>query len=570
MHKSVRNCSILLFSVLAMLSLFGSACGTNTRTAAKTSGIIAPESQQIFRWGILGSTDFTTLDPALATDAADVAAIQTIFTGLVQFNDKGDIKPQLAASYQVSPDGLMYTFNLKPNLKFSDGKPLTASDVAYSINRALDPKLQSPVSSYLSLIKDSDAMVTGKIKTLINDSLIVKDPQTIAIVIRQPVAYFLQTLAYPVSYVVEKSIVEKYGKNWTDHLNEGGGAGPFKVAKYSHTVGLDMVPNTEYYGAQPKLKQLEMHMTGQPEAAYNAYVSGQLDYSGIPNGKLDEALKRPDHVHVPVLALRMIQMNYLTKPFDNLKVRQAFDISLDRDLLAKTLFRGLVIPSNRFIPEGMYGANPAQVKGPDGTTSTAGNANMARKLLQEGLKEEGYSSVTALPTITFTETNATNSLKRANALIDQWKTVLGVNIKVNAVDAQTYSKLLHDNTGKTGLQMWDYAWQADFPDPHDWLNVFFGKGELQNNMNYGQNNSPMAKDQQAIQAELQKADYMLDKDARAKKYNELEQKLSTEAAWISMYQTAADAMLSPHVHGYSNNPLGVIDPEDWGDIYITQ
>ncbi|GCE23519.1 peptide ABC transporter substrate-binding protein [Dictyobacter kobayashii] len=568
MHRSTQKRSAFLFSCLVVLGLLVSACGTNAQPVRKASNVIAPADQQVFRWGILGSTDFATLDPALTTDASDSMAIQTIFTGLVQFNDKGDIKPQLASSYQVSSDGLTYTFTLKPGLKFSDGKPLTASDVAYSINRTLEPSLQSPVSSYLSLIKDSDAMVNGKIKTIINDSLIVKDPQTISIVIRKPVAYFLQSLAYPTSYVVERSIVEKYGKSWTDHLNEGGGAGPFKVEKYSHTVGLDLVPNPEYYGAQPKLKRLEIHMTGQPEAAYNSYISGQLDYTGIPSGMLDEALKRPDHEHVPILALRMIQMNYLTKPFDNLKIRQAFSLSLNRDLLARTLLRGLVIPSNRFIPEGMYGANPGPVNGPDGTPTTAGNPNLARKLLAEGLKEEGYKSADAIPAITFTEANASGSLKRANALIDQWKTVLGVNIKVNAVDPQTYSKLLHDNTGKTGLQMWDYAWQADFPDPHDWLNIFFGKGELQNNMNYGQNNSALAKDQQALQDELQKADYILDKDARARTYNVLEQKLSTEAAWISMYQTAADIMLSPRVHGYADNSLGIIDPEDWGNIYI--
>ncbi|GLV54470.1 peptide ABC transporter substrate-binding protein [Dictyobacter sp. S3.2.2.5] len=571
MHKIAQKYSIFLcFSALALLGLLGSACGSNAQMAQKTSGIMAPASQQVFRWGILGSTDFTTLDPALATDSTDVAAIQTLFTGLVQFNDKGEIKPQLAQSYQVSPDGLMYTFKLRLNLRFSDGTPLTASDVAYSINRTLDPKLQSPVSAYLSLVKDADAMVSGKIKTLVNDSLIVRDPQTISIAIRQPVAYFLQTLAYPTSYVVEKSIVEKYGKSWTDHLDEGGVTGPFKVARYSHTVGLDLVPNSRYYGTQPKLKRVEIHMTGQPEAAYNAYLSGQLDYTGIPTGKLDEAMKRPDHVHIPVLGLRMIQMNYLAKPFDNVKVRQAFDLALNRDLLARTLFRDQVIPSNRFVPAGMYGASPTEIKGPDGTTGTAGNAALARKLLQEGLKEDGYSSVAALPTITFTEANATNSLKRANALIDQWKTVLGVNIKLNTVDTQTYSKLLYSNAGKATLQMWDYAWQADFPDPHDWLNVFFGKGELQNSTNYGQNNSPTAKEQQAVQAELQKADYILDKGARAKKYNELEQKLSSESAWIPLYQTTADVMLSPHVHGYINDPLGVVDPEDWGDIYITR
>jgi oligopeptide transport system substrate-binding protein len=229
-----------LFALLCLsITLIAAACTTNhdNQTA------VAPDNQQILRLPI-GSTDFTTLDPALVQDGGDVEAIQTIFTGLVQFDNKGNIKDQLAASHTISPDGLRYTFTLRPDLKFSDGTPLTADDVAYGINRTLLPATQSPVTNYLNLIKDYDKITGGQIKTLIGDSLIVKDPRTFVIVLKQAQAYFLQTLTYPTSYVVERKLIERYGKKWTDHLSEGGGAGPFKVASYSHTLGLDVVPDS--------------------------------------------------------------------------------------------------------------------------------------------------------------------------------------------------------------------------------------------------------------------------------------------------------------------------------------
>ncbi len=112
----------------------------------------------------------------------------------------------------MGSDGLTWTFNLKPNLKFSDGTPLTSADVAYSINRALLPATKSVVGPvYLALIKDSDKLNAGKIPTIIGDSLLTPDPNTLVIIANKKAAYFLDALAYSTSYVVEKSLIDKYG-----------------------------------------------------------------------------------------------------------------------------------------------------------------------------------------------------------------------------------------------------------------------------------------------------------------------------------------------------------------------
>jgi oligopeptide transport system substrate-binding protein len=549
---------VILFSLLIMAV---AGCTNPTNLTYGTT----PARQQILRLPI-GATDFTTLDPALVQDASDVSAIQTLFTGLVQFNDHGLIKDQLAASHSVSPDGLTYTFILRPHLHFSDGTPLTAQDVVYSINRTLTPTTQSPVTSYLSLIKDYDKIINGQIPTLIGDSLLVKNTQTLAIVLQRPQVYFLQTLSYPTSYVVERKIIDRYGKNWTDHLSEGGGAGPFKVASYSHTLGLVVVPNPFYYGHHPYLQKIEFSISGDANTTYQAYLSNQYDQTSIPTPKLDYAKTRPDYVHAPALSLTMIQLNYTVKPFDILKIRQAFDIALNRNLITRYLLRGVVTPTHRYIPVGMYGANPQEVVGPDGSTGTGGNRAMALALLQQGLRDGGYRSIHDLPPITLSTVNGLGSLQMANVLADQWENLLGVTVHINPIDPNQYDQA----SGSGTLQAWVYSWLADYPDPHDWLSIFFGKGESYNVMHYGQNHTSMAAQQQALQQQMAQADMLQNFTLRARLFNEIEEQLARETAWIPLYQASYNYLQNPAVHGLGVNPLGIIDPEDWNSIYIAK
>src|SRR5207249_3715544 len=123
----------------------------------------------------IGPSDFGTLDPALPALSTDITAIETFSTGLIEFKSDGTIIDQMAASHQISSDGKSYTFNLKPNLQFSDGTPLTAQDIAYGINRSLQPQTKSPLASFISAIKDFDQIASGKVNTLIGDSIIVQD-----------------------------------------------------------------------------------------------------------------------------------------------------------------------------------------------------------------------------------------------------------------------------------------------------------------------------------------------------------------------------------------------------------
>src|SRR6266699_817295 len=499
-------------TLLVLMSMLLVACGGGSTTTTTTPSK-APASQQVLNmpfWN--GTSDIKTFDPALSTDTNSIAAINNVFTGLVQLDDNLKIQPQLASSYDLASDGLTWTFHLRPNLKFSDGTPLTSADVVYSINRALLPATKSVVGPvYLGLIKDSDKLNTGKIKTIIGDSLLTPDPNTVVIKANKKATYFLDALVYSTSYVVEKSLVDKYGANFTDHLNEGGGDGPFKVQTYTHGKNIVLVPNPNYYGPKPQLTKLVYPFYKENSTAYKAYQSGELDYTDVPSADLASAKSLPNNQYmlVPQLWINYYTMNYLVKPFDNIHIRQAFALAVNKDLIAHSVYKDTVVASNHIVPQGMPGYNP-NLTGPEGVASTKGDPAKAKALLQQGLQEEGWSSVSQMPAIQLTYPSGTQDLdNEIAAVVQMWQTNLGVSVKAKAED---FNKLLTDTeaalNNPKGLQFWELAWIADYPDPQDWTTLQFGKGAL-----YSQ-------------------------------------------------------VLKPYVKGLVFNPQLLIPPDDWGNVYV--
>ncbi len=570
MRPSKKLMTTLLPTMLALMGMLLVACG-GTSTTTTTPSKAAPDKQVLNYPFQVGISDIKTFDPALSTDAPSIAAIDLVFTGLVQFNDKLEVQTQEAASYSVGPDGLTWTFKLKPNLKFSDGTPLTSQDVVYSIDRALQPAVKSTVGPiYLALIKDSDKLVAGKIKTIIGDSLMTPDPNTVVIIANKKASYFLDALVYSCSYTLEKSLVDKYGTNFTDHLDTGGGDGPFKVQTYTHGTNIVLVPNPNYYGAKPQITKLVYPFYKQVDTAYKAYQAGQIDYAAVPSADLASAklLSNNQYSLVPQLWIDYYAMNYLTKPFDNIHIRQAFALAIDKDLIAKSVWKDTVIASNHIVPQGMPGYNP-NLTGPGGA-GTKGDTTKAKALLQQGLTEEGYSSVAQVPPIKLTYPSGSQDTdNEVAALVQMWQTTLGISVKANPED---FNKLLTDIVAATnnakGLQFWGIAWIADYPDPQDWTTLQFDKGVPNNNSNYGQNSTSDASAQQAVQQALEAADVNPDQTARLKAYMDAEQQLVNDVAWLPTEQVAVSQVLKPYVKGVIFNPQLLVPPDDWGNIYI--
>lgn len=561
-----------LASIFCVFAILLSACGGASTTGSKNGSgnlVAAPASKQVLREPIIGG-DFDSLDPALtASGLGD--PYNLIFTGLVQADDQGIIHDQLATSHQISADGLTYTFKLPSNLKFSDGSKLDAHDVAYSINRTIDPATKSDVSNYLSLIKDYDKASAGKIPTLVGDSIIVKDPATLQIILSKPAAYFLQALSYSTSFVVNQKLVTQYGAKWIDHLQDGAGDGPFKVKSYSHNSGLVLVPNPNYYGKQPRLQEIDEIITSDRDSAFKSFKAGQFDVAPVPPADIPASENLPGYLETPAAADRYISMNYLTKPLDNIKVRQALDLALNKDLIVNSIIGKAATPSNHIIPNGIPGYNP-DLTGPDGVKGTTGDQTKAKQLFGEGLKEEGYSSVSQLPTVTLSYSQSYKAgVDTMAAVANEWKQVLGFNVKLNGMQGNDLTSQEFSTAGKSGpLQMWYGGWSADYLDPQDWTSLFFAKNASHNGVNYGQNNSSAATAQQAVQGELEKADVTQNQAERLKLYQDAEQKLVNDAAWITVYQSFEDSIINPKLQGWKLPSSGSMATDDWANVYFAQ
>jgi peptide/nickel transport system substrate-binding protein/oligopeptide transport system substrate-binding protein len=529
----------------------------------------APPSQQVYR---VPAGQIQTLDPAIAGDVSSIQAVEMVFTGLVQLDDQLNLRPQLAQSWDVGPDGLTWTFHLKPNLKFSDGTPLTSNDVAYSIDRALQPSTNSQTSvTFLSLIKDYDALHSGQIGTIIDDSIFTPDDNTIVIVTSKKAPYFLSALAVQSSFVVEKKLIDKYGKHFTNHLNEGGGAGPFIVSKYNPNHGIDFVPNANYYDPKPQLQKVIFSFYQYDENIYKGYQIGQLDMIPVPPNlkELEAARNTPGFHQIFKLTIYYNAMNYLVKPFDNIHIRQAFALAINRKTINSKIWLNLRIPTYHIIPQGMPGYNE-YLTGPAGVTDPAGDPKLAKDLLLKGLHEEGWSSISQVPPIKLTYSGYPHS-PEIDAVIGMWQSVLGIFVEADPVaDYNTFINQVNAaRNNPYGLQLWEDGWSADYVDPHNWTTQFFDKDSPENNVNYGQNNSTVAVQQQSVQKLLEAADINSNHDSRFTMYRQAEQQLVNDVAWMPMFQDTSTFLLKPYVRGIIvSNPSELTPPDDWATIYI--
>ncbi|MBX5450862.1 peptide ABC transporter substrate-binding protein [Thermogemmatispora sp.] len=572
MRKQKVTTGVFHLLLLGILALFVAACGGGGQSGTTTKAK-APASQQKFIFANTGVQDIETFDPALVTDLPSSTAINLVFTGLVSLDENLNVQPEIASSWDISPDGLTYTFHLRNDVKFSDGTSVTSEDVAYSIDRALQPATKSPVAgSYLNLIKDADLLSAGKKPSIIGDSLKTPDKYTISITLSKKAAYFLDALAYPTSYVVEKKIVEKYHQSWTDHLDEGGGTGPFKVQSYQHNKQIVFVPNPYYYGPKPQLQQIIMPFYQDVKTAYQVYQTGKIDITPIPITNIQQARARTgEYSETPQLSIDYLGMNYLVKPFDNIHFRQALSLAINRDQIMSAIWKNTRKPTYHIVPQGMPGYNP-NLTGPAGVASTAGDKAKANELLQMALKEMGLSNPGQLPALQlYYPSGSQDVTNEITTLADQWHNVLGITVKPVATD---FNKLLEDLNAAPGnpkgIGFWSIAWIADYPDPQDWLTLQFDAGSPNNQVNYGQNHSSDAAQQKQVQKNLEAADAMDNGPARYQAYNQAEQQLVNDVAWLSLDQRIGMRLLKPYVIGMKFNAQGLFPPELWANVYIAQ
>jgi oligopeptide transport system substrate-binding protein len=262
-------------------------------------------------------------------------------------------------------------------------------------------------------------------------------------------------------------------------------------------------------------------------------------------------------------------MNYLTKPFDNVLIRRAFELALDKDLIVRAVWQGQNRATNTLGPVNTLGY-PGELPGPE-RQGTNGNSSLAQSLFQQGISGEGWSSIAQVPPITFTYASDSPAFdNEVSAAIQMWDTYLGVHVQSHRVSEETLAQEIASTRNNAhGLQFWASHWTAEYPDLQDWITRQFDKGSPNNTMNYGQNNGPNAIPQQQTQAQMEQADTVFSTRQRFQMYQQIERQLVDDVAWIPMYQIDAPTLLNQNVIGMMNqNNRPVMPPDDWAIVYI--
>ena len=487
----------------------------------------------IFR--LLG-TDPTTLDPALTTDSTSYEIVVEIFGGLVRLNDNPNepIVNDLAEGYTVSEDGTVYRFKLRENAMFSDGTPVTAEDFKWSWERAAVPETGSPiVKEFLGDIVGIKDIIEGNATS--TEGITVIDDHTLEVKIDAPKPYFIAKLTYPVTFVLSRDNIESGGENWTDAPV---GTGPFVLKSYEIGTSLVLARNENYWDTKAFLDEVQFNLAGG--SAMAMYENDEIHVSGIPSASFERVTDPAEPLSQEVVDVppsfftSYIGFNVEMPPFDDVHFRRALNYAVDKQLIAESVLQGRVIPAHGPLPPGFIGFNPElEPLGFDPDKAV------------EELNLSAYADPETRPRIVLTVSGTGGSPPTyLLAVADMWERSLGVAVEFQEVEWATFL----EEVDNYRLQMFALAWSPDYPDPHTFVDVLFRSDSAINQTQY-------ANDE--VDALLDEATTEPDPVKRVQLYQEAEQIIVNEAAWVPMWWGASDKILvKPDVNGFRLSPLG--------------
>jgi oligopeptide transport system substrate-binding protein len=473
------------------------------------------------------STNPRDYDPA--TNGGD----KLIFSGLVSFDPNLNLIPELASSWDISPDGTVYTFHLRPDARFHNGKPVTAQDFIYSWDRAVDPETESnTVLTYLGDIVGVTERHDGKADSI--SGLQALDDHTLQVTIDAPKPYFLQKLTYPVAYVVDRDNVES-GPDWYRTPN---GTGPYRLARWDSFKSMLYERNDDYYLEPAKIPYIIYQLyTGE---TLRLYESGDIDIAGVGGSSLPRFQDPAEPMHADLrdgvsLCTGRIVFDNDQPPFDDPKVRQAFTQAFDRDKYIDIIFQNDALPAHGVLPPGLPGYN-TELKG------LPYDPEKARQLLAESK----YGGADKLPLIVYTTSGHGSDIGgRVSALAQMWQQNLGITITVENLEPDKYFDLVY--AGQHG-QLFNSTWCADYPDPENFADALFHTGAQQNEGHYSNPDVDKLLEEARVERDVSK---------RLKLYQQIEQMIVNDAPAIFTEHYLSHVLVKPYVEGYVLSPIGV-------------
>ena len=478
--------------------------------------------------------DPPTLDPHLTTDVNSAVYAVEIFGGLMTIDKNLAIVGDLAESWDVSADGKTTTFRLHPNAKFHNGRSVTTNDIKWSLERAADPLTEAfNASVFLGDIVGVQQKLAGS-SNAISGVQVIND-STLTITTDAPKPYFLSKLTYPVSFVLDQQNVES-GRDW---IFEPIGTGPFRLEEYRPGEVLRLAKFNDYHLGPAMIDEVEFLISGGNSMLM--YENDELHITGIPLGLLEgvldpsNALSREVVPAPPQFDVDYFGFNTTEPPFDDVKVRQAFNYAIDRASLASTLLEDLVVPAAGILPPGFPGYNP-DLQG------YKYNPDKARQLIQDSK----YGGLDELPRITLTLPGSFGAAVSPSieAMLAMWEANLGVRIELLQTEWAIFLQDLH----RQRFQMFGgLGWIADYPDPENFLDVLFHSQSSNNQSEYTNFKLDLL---------LERARVELDETARFELYHQAEEIIVADAPWVPLWHSnGGSVLIKPNVNDYFLFPL---------------
>jgi oligopeptide transport system substrate-binding protein len=480
-----------------------------------------------------------SLDPHKTSTVYEAHVLRDLFQGLVMQDKDANIIPGAAESWTVSDDGTVYTFKLRKDGVWSDGSPVTADDFVYSFHRLEDPATAAEYASMLYVVKGAEEFNTGKGKA---EEMGVKavDPTTFEVTLKAPTPYFLEMLTHQSSYPVSKASIDKLGDDWVKP-GKLVSNGAYTLAEWVPNDHIKLVKNSKFWDADTvKIDVVNYIPTEDRSSAMKRFEAGEMDsYDDLPTEQLaDLKAKFGDQVRVgPYLGTYYFAIKTDKAPWDNVELRNAISMAIDRDFLAEKVWQNSMLPGYSMVPPGIEGYTPAKAKYAD--MSQIDREDEAKKILEK----LGYTPEHPLK-MQIRYNTSENHKNTAVAIQEQLKP-LGVEVTLLNTDTKTHYEFLEQ---KGDYDVARAGWIADYKDPE----TFLGITRKASGNNYSSYNSP----------EFEKA---MDKAAadggkpeqRMKDLEAAERILVDDVGNIPLLYYSYHNIVSPKIHGFEDNVMDV-------------
>ncbi|WP_213132584.1 oligopeptide ABC transporter substrate-binding protein OppA [Citrobacter sp. FP75] len=519
----------------------------NVATAADVpAGVQLAEKQTLVR---NNGSEVQSLDPHKIEGVPESNINRDLFEGLLISDVDGKPSPGVAEKWE-NKDFKVWTFHLRKDAKWSDGSPVTAQDFVYSWQRLANPNTASPYASYLQYghIVNIDDIIAGK-KPVTDLGVKAIDDHTFEVTLSEPVPYFYKLLVHSSVSPVPKAVVEKFGDKWTQPANIVSN-GSYKLKDWVVNERIVLERNTNYWdNAKTVINQVTYLPISSEVTDVNRYRSGEIDmtYNNMPI-ELFQKLKKeiPNEVHVdPYLCTYYYEINNQKPPFNDVRVRTALKMALDRDIIVNKVKNQGDLPAYSFTPPYTDGAKLVE---PEWFKWSQEKRNEEAKKL---LAEAGF---TAEKPLTFDLLYNTSDLhkKLAIAAASIWKKNLGANVKLENQEWKTFLDTRHQGNYDVSRA----GWCADYNEPTSFLNMVLSDSS-NNTVHY----KSAAFDK--LIADTLKA---TDEAQRSELYSKAEQQLDKDSAIVPVYYYVNARLVKPWVGGYSGkDPMDNIHVKD---LYI--